>query len=30
MKKEQLGKVLEAFIVLIIAFILCALLENHV
>jgi hypothetical protein len=30
MKKEELGKVLEAIVILIIAFILCAILENHV
>jgi hypothetical protein len=29
MKKEELGKVLEAIVILIIAFILCAILENH-
>ena len=29
MKKEELGKVLEAIVILIISFILCAILENH-
>jgi hypothetical protein len=30
MKKEELGKVLEAIIVLIIAFCICAWFQNHV